>query len=231
MYISVLAHIRCQRICVTFSLRTHVGLRWLGNLERSCLFHRSRKFTSSGHTNADRTINATLDEFCRTIVCDGAGMTFADVGLFLSSNGDRSATEVSTKRMRGEESTGPLPNYLSSASKIFDQRMTPLLQKSAPSINIEYLRPVAHLMHKLIDVELDISLWTAYLQSGTGEWKDVTTSTHRPLLLWPHDVKTTMINKGHLPASVDPKTINHEECLAFVYQTVRQYRDQRDQYE
>ena len=140
-------------------------------------------------------------------------------------------TEVSTKRMRGEESTEPLPNYLSSASKIFDQRMTPLLQKSAPSINIEYLRPVAHLMHKLIDVELDISLWTAYLQSGTGEWKDVTTSTHRPLLLWPHDVKTTMINKGHLPASVDPKTIDHEECLAFVYQTLRQYRDQRDQYE
>jgi hypothetical protein len=140
-------------------------------------------------------------------------------------------TEVSIKRMRGEDSSEPIPNYLSSASKLFDQRMSPLLQTSAPLINIEYLRQMAHLMHKLIDAELDVSLWTAYLQSGTGEWKDATIVTHRPLLLWPHDVKTTMINKGHVPDTIDPKTIDHEECLAFVYQTLRQYRDQRDQYE
>ena len=144
-------------------------------------------------------------------------------------------TDSSTKRMRTdtvEESSEPLPHYLSSAGRIFDERMLPLLQQAATSINIEHLREVAHLMHKLIDVELDISLWTAYLHSGTGEWKDSTAaSTHRPLLLWPHDVKATMIRKGQVPADVDPKTIDHQDCLAFVYQTLRQYRDQRDQYE
>ena len=133
-------------------------------------------------------------------------------------------TDTSTKRVKtddAQESTEPLPSYLSSARKIFDERMLPLLQTTATSINIEHLREVAHLMHKLIDVELDISLWTAYLESGTREWKDGTASTRRPLLLWPHDVKATMIRKGQVSASVDPKTIDHEECLAFAYQTLR----------
>ena len=143
-------------------------------------------------------------------------------------------TDATTKRMKTsetDESTEPMPKYLSSTGQIFDRLMSPLLQTSATSISIEHLRQVAHLMHKLIDVELDISLWTAYLQSGTGEWKENTATTRRPLLLWPQDVKATMIRKGHVPANVDPKSIDHEECLAFVYRTLRQYRDQRDQYE
>jgi hypothetical protein len=83
--------------------------RLLRDMLKAVILHRPRKFKSSGHTNADQSISATLDEMskagllagldecCRTIVCDEADMTFADVGLFLSSNGYRPATEMNCR--------------------------------------------------------------------------------------------------------------------------------------
>ena len=82
--------------------------RLLRDMLRTVVNHRPTKFRASDHTN-ESPINATLDEMsragllaglddcCRTIVCDEADMTFADVGLFLSSNGYRPAAEMNCR--------------------------------------------------------------------------------------------------------------------------------------
>jgi hypothetical protein len=68
---------------------------------KTVVIHRPGKSRGSDHTNTDLPVNATLDEMskagllaglddcCPAIVCDEADMNFADVGLFLSSNGYR----------------------------------------------------------------------------------------------------------------------------------------------
>ena len=83
--------------------------RLLRDMLKTVVIHRPRKFRTSDHTNIDSSVNATLDEMskaglltglddcCRTIVCDEADMTFADVGLFLSSNGYRPVAEMNCR--------------------------------------------------------------------------------------------------------------------------------------
>ncbi|CAF4361878.1 unnamed protein product, partial [Rotaria sordida] len=91
-----------------------------------------------------------------------------------------------SKKMKSdkEESTSNLiPRYLSSNNKAFEQMINPILEKTTTSINIEYLREIAILIHQLECIDLDRLLWTTYLHSGTGTLKpQATTST---LFLWP----------------------------------------------
>jgi hypothetical protein len=88
-------------------------------------------------------------------------------------------------------------------------------QRSAASssMNIEQLRKIALLKFYIAVNELDVSLWTTDLQSGTGALEDLesskdksqqqgtTTTTTvatkgRKLKRWPSDLKNKMISSG-----------------------------------
>lgn len=88
------------------------------------------------------------------------------------------ATTVETKsgsRDSDGDQEETLPKYLSHAEKTFEAIMEPFLsarESVAKMVLIEKLRHLAFLEHQLRMVQLDISLWTSYLQSGTGKLKE-----------------------------------------------------------
>lgn len=71
--------------------------------------HRSSKFCPSEQTGNGTEVNPTLDEMSkaglmtaldgctRTFVCDEADMTFADVGMFLTSNSGRTSPDMNCR--------------------------------------------------------------------------------------------------------------------------------------
>lgn len=71
--------------------------------------HRRTKFRCAVQNIADDEVNPTLDEMsragllsaldncCRTLICDEADMTFADVGLFLTCNSYRTSTDLNCR--------------------------------------------------------------------------------------------------------------------------------------
>ncbi|CAF1468680.1 unnamed protein product, partial [Rotaria sordida] len=141
-------------------------------------------------------------------------------------------TDNISKKMKPdkEESTSnQIPRYLSSHNKAFEQMINPILEKTTTtSINIEYLREIAILIHQLECIDLDILLWTTYLRSGTGTLKpQATTST---LLLWPLEVKQRMIDRGQTTAS-DPNEIDHASCLNYVQRVLQKFRNQTEHYQ
>ncbi|CAF3700030.1 unnamed protein product [Rotaria sp. Silwood1] len=72
--------------------------RLLRDMLKTVVLHRPTKFLSTSQIAVGSQVNASLDEMskaglmsgldecCRTVICDEADMTFADVGLFLSNN-------------------------------------------------------------------------------------------------------------------------------------------------
>ena len=81
----------------------------LRGMVSSVVKHRANKFQSEHQILIDKPVNPTLDEMskagllaalddcCRTIICDEADMVFGDVGLFLSNNTCKPATEVNCR--------------------------------------------------------------------------------------------------------------------------------------
>ena len=117
--------------------------------------------------------------------------------------------KVSTKKMKtnkGEESLDEVPHYLSRKQGSFDRMVLPILQKTASSVNIEYLRELAHLLHKRSIIDLNISLWTTYLRAGK-------------VSIWPDEVKTTMLTRD----------LNQNTGLDCVNTMLRRFRDQISQ--
>ncbi|CAF4488794.1 unnamed protein product [Rotaria sp. Silwood2] len=126
-----------------------------------------------------------------------------------------------------EQSSSQIPRYLSSNNKAFEQMINPVLQKTRRSINIEYLREIALLIHQLECIDLDRLLWTTYLRSGTGTLKPQETTT---LSLWPKEVKTKMIARGRTTVS-DPNEIDHDSCLDYVQRVLQKFRNQTEHYQ
>ncbi|CAF4338148.1 unnamed protein product, partial [Rotaria sordida] len=110
--------------------------------------------------------------------------------------------------------------------------INPILEKTTTttttSINIEYLREIAILIHQLECIDLDILLWTTYLRSGTGTLKPQATAS--TLLLWPLEVKQRMIDRGQTTAS-DPNEIDHASCLSYVQRVLQKFRNQTEHYQ
>ena len=99
-------------------------------------------------------------------------------------------TDNISKKMKSakeEQINNLTPRYLSSNNKAFEQMINPVLQKTRSSIDIEYLREIAVLIHQLECIDLDRLLWTTYLHSGTGILKPQATTL--TLSLWPLAVK------------------------------------------
>ena len=81
----------------------------LRDMLRTIVIHRPTKFRSNEQAVIEQKTNVTLDEMskaglmagldgcCRTVVCDEADMTFADLGLFLSCNTGRPAVEMNCR--------------------------------------------------------------------------------------------------------------------------------------
>jgi len=140
-----------------------------------------------------------------------------------------------------DESDDLMPKYLLSTNAAFQQMMIRLLQQNASAINIENLRAIALLIHKLECIKLDMRLWVTYLHSGTGklnlpeqqqqEQEQAATSIRHPtLLMWPKQVKTHMISQGCATSS-NPNEIDDESCLNHVHTVLEKFQNQTISYE
>ncbi|CAF4225902.1 unnamed protein product, partial [Adineta steineri] len=150
-----------------------------------------------------------------------------------------SLTPTTTKKMKltiVDVSDNDMPRYLSKAKGIFDGQMNKLLYlKSASNsnINIEQLRQITVLLHKIGLHQLNILLWETYLLSGTGKIKDSVEQTGQSLssssslssklLLWPEEVKTSMIE--HHYTTLEINQIDHDTCLNYVQYKIQQFHD------
>ncbi|CAF2761252.1 unnamed protein product [Rotaria sp. Silwood2] len=132
---------------------------------------------------------------------------------------------TTTKKMKpneGDQSSDMIPKYLSNNNKAFEQMINPLLQKAANSINIELLREIAVLIHQLECINIDRSLWTTYLRSGTSTLKPQATTK---LFLWSIEVKQRMIDCGEATTS-NPDEIDQDSCLSYVNRVLEKFQNQ-----
>lgn len=129
-----------------------------------------------------------------------------------------------------------LPRFLSRTNDIFKSFV---INKRIPShsINIEQLRTIALFKFYISLNNLDIKLWTAYLQSGTGQIHEqlkeqpskpepqaAPTTTRSKLRRWPSDLKDKMIKSGFISADANER-ITDDNYQNFVYQQIRRCRD------
>ncbi|CAF4216961.1 unnamed protein product, partial [Rotaria sordida] len=141
-----------------------------------------------------------------------------------------------------EQSNYTLPRYLSSANKAFEERMASVLQNVPySSITIEHLRHIAYLIHQIEFVELNKSLWTVYLLSGTGKMRNkesprisraintATTSSEfdvtSKVLLWLNEVKSKMKNDGY-KTTTDSNADDYNACLKYIEEVLEKYDKQ-----
>jgi hypothetical protein len=150
-----------------------------------------------------------------------------------------------------DKTDADLPRFLSRTTEdIFQETIKSHLtgkQRTAGSrsiINIEQLRKIALLKFYIAINELDVSLWTAYLQSGTGNLEELESSKNEPrqqaaaaaatknvkLLRWPSDLKNKMIASGFI-STQDDKRIDGHTYLEYVNKQIRYYQDKNTQYE
>lgn len=137
-------------------------------------------------------------------------------------------TTINAKKMKIDQ----LPNYLSNNNGAFDRAMATLFDKATP-INMEQLRMIAYLKNKLAEIELNTSLWTTYLRSGTGKMKEPgeeQETTRRPLRVWPEEMRATMLRSKSTTTNTE-NDVNDETCLNYVYKILRQLRDQTVSYQ
>lgn len=144
------------------------------------------------------------------------------------------ATIKKMKADTEEISDEVMPKYLSSSDQTFENMIKPILQKTANTIHIEYFRQIALLTHHLAFIDLNITLWTTYLRSGTGKLKlgeqlqqitTMATSVYQNLSIWHKEVKSSMIDEGYVTVT-DANEINHDTYLNYVHSKLHKFRDQ-----
>ncbi|CAF1559859.1 unnamed protein product, partial [Adineta ricciae] len=139
-----------------------------------------------------------------------------------------------------------MPEYLSESNQTFATIIDPVLQTSASAIHIGDLQQIALLYHKLQLIELNISLWTTYLRSGTGKLHDneqqpllplqatatagvTTTSVGPHILTWPQELKTIMLADPTMKFHANE--IDHDQSLNYVMKMLRSFREQNTHYQ
>jgi hypothetical protein len=138
-----------------------------------------------------------------------------------ASHEEAEPTAPVAKKLKLDED---MPLYLSAKHKLFDQTLGPILRQTATSLTIEELRQIARLVHNLAVSQLWISLWQTYLLSGTGQLNkdDPSPAQDRPMI-WPAEVKTTMIQR-HVTTARNESDIDHAACLNFVQSYLHRLR-------
>jgi hypothetical protein len=155
-----------------------------------------------------------------------------------------SGTGISSGSGRGADY---MPKYLSNSSQTFEDIVNPIFQKTANPFNIEDLRQIALLEHKLKLIDLNTLLWTTYLRSGTGKLNEdeqphlqaaataiaaagiTTTSVRYSPAIWPQELKTTML--ADRTAKFKSNEIDHEKYLNYVMKMLRTLREQNTVYQ
>lgn len=145
-----------------------------------------------------------------------------------------------------------MPSYLSHAEKKFDEIITPHLSEEATpttsTVLMEEFRQMALLEHQQQLANIDLTLWTAYLRSGTATLKQAIDEekqtlfqpTNKPQVdeypcVWPKRLRSTMISDSELQLQKN-SNIDHDTYLNYVNQKltrlnaqIRSYRIQRAQ--
>ncbi|UJR12965.1 hypothetical protein I4U23_017139 [Adineta vaga] len=121
-----------------------------------------------------------------------------------------------------------MPDYLSNDNKVFQETIQPYLQANTSNLTIEDLQQIAYLEHKLALLNLHISLWKTYLDSGTGglmndessDWqitmsRRLQLTSRSPLCIWPKKLKS-MILADPQHNSTKIEQINYVTCNDYV---------------
>ena len=130
-------------------------------------------------------------------------------------------------------SSKKIPPYLSANNKAFDQMMHTVLALRASSFEMEDLRGIAVLLHRIAVLEIQQSLWTTYLRSGTGTLLNkipppTTTTMNNNVSIWPMDVKKAMIKNC---PTTNSDEIDDEMCRKYVNETLQSIINRRTEYE
>ena len=145
----------------------------------------------------------------------------------------KTGSEAEEKEEKETKFQDKMPKYLSATNTLFEHKIHALVEQqttssSSSSLHIEQLRQIAFYLHQLAEIELNLSLWTTYLHSGTGQMTSSSSSSShssshprdsRTLTLWPEEVKTSMIN--HQYTKFNSKESDDETYLRYVYLTNR----------
>jgi hypothetical protein len=140
------------------------------------------------------------------------------------------------KQDEEKEGKDKIPNYLSVSHRNFQQLMQSILSTTANSFNIEDLQEIALLIRKIAMIDLQKSLWTSYLRSGTGKLeKDRPSTANHYVSVWPLEVKKSiMMKEKNTMSEMTPININqidNNACLNHVYQTLLRFVDSRIEYQ
>lgn len=145
-------------------------------------------------------------------------------------------TPPETTDEHNEES---IPKYLSPTVKTFKQMIMPFLSQEAATL-VDELREMAILEHRLQMVDLDILLWTCYLQSGTGKLHEQLDSRAflqqfrnpppNPVRVWPKQLKDIIITDRHVDSQTK-RCISDETYVYYVTDKLTQYQQQFLHYE
>ncbi|CAF1097789.1 unnamed protein product [Adineta ricciae] len=179
-------------------------------------------------------------------------VTIESLKRLSSQTAEVTTAATTVKRMKinvVDVADSDMPRYLSKSSKIFEEKIKTLpeleMAISSKIISIEQLRQTTVLIHKIQLHDLNISLWTTYLHSGTGKLKNILQLAEKKeeereqskgtnatssvdLQLWPDEVKTSMIE--HCYTTLQAHEIDHNTCLSYVHHKIRQFRDLNTSY-
>ncbi|CAF1029978.1 unnamed protein product [Adineta ricciae] len=140
-----------------------------------------------------------------------------------------------------------VPSYLQLSSHRFRQLVDPFLLDTDDCLTIEDIQGIALLLRRIAIVNIRKSLWTVYLQAGTGilEVGEIFGSkvvTNQEISIWSSEVKSKVLtlennnsssNSTKKTTSDEPGIIqvNSDTCRNCVNQMLRQYSNQLVQYE
>ena len=136
-----------------------------------------------------------------------------------------------------------MPAYLLPTNPIFANRMQPVLKTMAISIDIEDLRQIAFLKHKLALIDLNLLLWNTYRRSGTSTLRNdpqlqtITLDgrpTKRPYLsIWPEHVATKILADSALNHrhQLTTNEITYEMYYNYTNKILRQLQEQQTLYQ
>lgn len=139
--------------------------------------------------------------------------------------------------------TEQLPEYLSRENNTFEQFIVPFLPDGINNDNntmwIETLRELAYFEHELHVLELEVTLWTTYRRSGTGDLMEKDTRSMlqqlqdplpRAPCIWPKRLKAVIVADPNVSAQ-DKVTLAHQTCLNYVNRMLAQFQDEIHEYQ
>jgi hypothetical protein len=151
----------------------------------------------------------------------------------------RKLDEVTVKQLKDK-----IPTYLSVHQPEFQHMVQSILSTTANSFHLEDVQEIALLIRQMAMIDLDISLWTSYLQSGTGQLENdrrstTTTTPHPAISVWPSEIKSLIImeeeaekkKESDMMTTIHVHQIDHDACLNYVYQTLHEFINRKIQYQ